>query len=145
MQGFQSRLILNLDRLNKRYITCIWKDMACICIKNLHICLSRYADPANSQIYMAVVEHLHAVIGANLKLLYHHIYISPVCYIQLSICTDKSNRQMFEQLHSTFENYPLSTNQIGVVHIHNILETIIQAILVTLYHIDVDSQMYMTL
>ncbi len=114
--------------------------MACIYIRNLHVCLSRYADPANLQVHMAVVECLHAVIGTNLKLLHHHVYISPVCYIQLSICIDESNRQVFEQFCSAFENYSLFTNQIGVVYICNIFETTIQVILVALYYMGMDSQ-----
>ncbi len=52
---------------------------------------------------------------------------------------------MFEQLHSALENYSLSTDQIGVAHTHNAFETVIQAILVALYYIDMDSQICMTL
>ncbi len=119
--------------------------MAYIHIRNLHTYSSRYADPANSQIHTAVIEHLHTAIKANLKLLHHHIHISPVYYTQLNIYTDESNGQVFEQLRSALENYPLFTDQVGVAHTCNTLETAIQAILVALYHTDMDSQVCMTL
>ncbi len=145
VQGLQSRLTLGLGGLDKRCITCIWKGVACIRVRNLHACSSRYADPANSQVHTAVVERLHAAIGANLKLPHHHVRTSPVCYAQLSICTDESNGQVFEQLRSALENYPLSTDQVGVAHTRNALETAIQAVLVALYHTGVDSRVRVTL